>query len=365
MTITLHHGSDGVEVVQTQEQASELSIPPLLILDRVEQYFDAHNLGEGPISWKRIGEGQSNVTFLLERGGERFVLRRGPRPPLPKSTHDMLREARIQQLIAPEGVPVPKIHVVCEDDSLLGVPFYVMEFLEGEVITDELPEQFSNEDSKNALSKQLVDALLQVHSVDITKPGVVDLGRPDGYLERQVKRFASLWEVNSKREMPQVAQIAARLEERLPASQKHSLVHGDFRIGNLMFASQPPLQLKAIFDWEMATLGDPLADLGYMVATYATTDSNPTVMELTSVTREPGFWSRDDLVTYYSEQSGLDVSMLPWYAALALWKSAIFCEAMYTRWLEGQRPGDDEFGPALEAGVPELLTQAQNYLREL
>lgn len=365
MITTLQHGSDGIEVVQTQDQAADLSIPPLLILDEVERYFDSHGLGEGPISWKRIGEGQSNVTFLLERGGERFVLRRGPRPPLPKSTHDMLREARIQQLIRPEGVPVPQIHLVCEDTSLLGVPFYVMEFLEGEVITDALPEQFSTRENKSSLSKQLVDALLQVHSVDITKPGITDLGRPDGYLERQVKRFASLWDINSKREMPQVAQLAEELGARLPVSQKHSLVHGDFRIGNLMFAREAPLELKAIFDWEMATLGDPLADLGYMVATYATADSNPTVMELTSVTREPGFWSREELVDYYSEQSGLDVSMLPWYASMALWKSAIFCEAMYTRWLEGERPGDDEFGPALEAGVPELLNQASNYLREL
>lgn len=365
MTITLHHGSDGAEVVQTVEEAEKLSISPLLVLDTIERYFDSHDLGEGPITWKRIGEGQSNVTFLLERSGERYVLRRGPRPPLPRSTHDMLREAKIQQLIRPEGVPVPKIHAVCEDEALLGVPFYVMEFLEGEVITDALPEQFSNHESKQALGKQLVDTLLQVHSIDITKPGIAELGRPHGYLERQVNRFASLWDVNSKRKMPQVAQIAEQLGEHLPMSQKYSLVHGDFRIGNLMFGSQLPLHLRAIFDWEMATLGDPLADLGYMVATYATTDSNPTVMELTSVTRAPGFWNRDDLVTYYAERSGLDVSILPWYAALALWKSAIFCEAMYTRWLDGERPGDDEFGPALEAGVPELLAQANNYLNEL
>lgn len=365
MTITLQHGSDGLEVVQTQNDASELTISPLLVLDTIERYFDAHNLGEGPISWRRIGEGQSNVTFLLERSGKRYVLRRGPRPPLPRSTHDMLREAKIQQLIRPEGVPVPKIHAVCEDEAFLGVPFYVMEYLEGEVITDALPEQFSDPESKQALGKQLVDTLLQIHSVDITKPGIAELGRPNGYLERQVKRFASLWDVNSKREMPQVAQIAEQLEKYLPSSQKYSLVHGDFRIGNLMFANEPPLQMKTIFDWEMATLGDPLADLGYMVATYATGDSNPTVMELTSVTRGPGFWNRDDLVTYYAERSGLDVSMLPWYAALALWKSAIFCEAMYTRWRDGERPGDDEFGPALETGVPELLSQANNYLNEL
>lgn len=365
MTTTLHHAPDGVEVVRTVTEATRLDIEPLLVLDVIEEYFDAHNLGQGPISWKRIGEGQSNVTFLLERGTKQFVLRRGPRPPLPKSTHDMLREARIQQLIYHEGVPVPKIHAVCEDASLLGVPFYVMEFLDGEVITDTLPNTLTGPETKQALSKHLVDTLLQVHSVAITKPGIAELGRPHGYLERQVKRFGALWDVNSKRDMPQVARIGQQLEKTLPTTQRHALVHGDFRIGNLMFASIPPLKLKAIFDWEMATLGDPLADLGYMVATYATENSDPTVMELTSVTRQPGFWNRKDLVDYYAKQSGLDVSALPWYAALALWKSAIFCEAMYTRWLDGERPEDDEFGPALEAGVPELLDQAANYLMEL
>lgn len=364
MSTTLQQKPDGVEVVETAAEAAAMEIQPLLVVDTITRFLDEYGLGTGPVSWKRIGEGQSNVTYLLQRGNEQYVLRRGPRPPLPKSTHDMLREARIQQLIRPEGVSVPQIHAVCEDESLLGVPFYVMEFLTGEVITDTIPEQLASPETKQDLGKQLVDTLLTVHSVDITKPGLNKLGRPDGYLDRQVNRFASLWDVNSKRKMPQVDQIADLLAENIPTTQKHSLVHGDFRIGNLMFATTPPLQLKAIFDWEMATLGDPLADLGYMVATYATAESNPSIMELTTVTRHPGFWDRDDLVKYYAERSGLDVSALPWYAALALWKSAIFCEAMYTRWLDGQRP-DDNFGPSLEAGIPELLSQALDYLDEV
>jgi aminoglycoside phosphotransferase (APT) family kinase protein len=356
---------DGIEVIESETPTLKSELQPLLIVDKVTDFLDQHGLGNGPLAWKRIGDGQSNVTYLLQRGDARFVLRRGPRPPLPKSTHDMLREAKIQTLIQPHGVPVPNILAVCEDESLLGVPFYVMDYLDGEVITDELPPALRTVPEKNALGRKLVDTLLKLHSVDITEPNISELGRPDGYLERQVRRFGALWNLNSKRDIPEVAHIGKLLAEKLPISQKHALVHGDYRIGNLMFSKEAPLSVRAVLDWEMATLGDPLADLGYMVATYATPDSEPNIMELTTVTREAGFWAREDLVEYYAKQSGLDVSNLPWYAALALWKSAIFCEAIYTRWQAGERPDDDGFGPSLETGVPQLLGQAMQYLQEI
>jgi len=365
MATALQQIPDGIEVVETSNQATLNHIPPLLIIDNVIAFLDSHGLGSGPLSWKRIGEGQSNVTYLLERDGERFVLRRGPRPPLPKSTHDMLREAKIQQLVGPQGVPVPEILAVCSDESVLGVPFYVMNYLEGEVITDDFSGQLASAQNKRDLGRVLVDTLLLLHDVDTTKPGISELGRPVGYLERQVQRFGALWDVNSKRNIPEVAHIAEVLGRNVPEIQKHCLVHGDFRIGNLMFAPDSPLTVEAVLDWEMATLGDPLADLGYMVATYATADSRPNIMELTTVTRQPGFWGRDDLVNYYAEHSGLDTSALPWYAALALWKSAIFCEAIYSRWLDGERPDDESFGTMLENGVPELLDQAMGYLDDI
>jgi len=365
MTTSLHEIPDGTEVVETSGQATLNRTPPLLIIDNVIEFLDRHGLGSGPLSWKRIGEGQSNVTYLLERDGERFVLRRGPRPPLPKSTHDMLREAKIQQLVGPQGVPVPEILAVSSDESLLGVPFYVMSYLEGEVITDNFPEQLASTQDKSELGRVLVDTLLGLHDVDTTKPGLSELGRPVGYLERQIRRFGTLWDVNSKRNIPEVAHIGEVLGRNIPETQKHCLVHGDFRIGNLMFAPDSPLNVEAVLDWEMATLGDPLADLGYMVATYATADSSPNIMELTTVTRQPGFWGRDDLVNYYAKHSELDISDLPWYAALALWKSAIFCEAIYSRWLDGERPDDESFGASLESGVPELLAQAMDYLYDI
>lgn len=352
---------DGIEVVASRADALALALPPFLVLDAVEAFLDAHGLGAGPIAWSRIGNGQSNLTFALQRGDDTFVLRRGPRPPHPKSTHDMMREARIQQLVAKAGVPVPRILAACDDDSVLGVPFYVMEFLEGEVITTDVPPAFDRDPDRAAISLAAVDALLAIHRIDVTSGELARLGRPDGYLRRQVNLFTGLWAENTTRHLPEVALVSAWLSDNLPESQAAAIVHGDFRIGNLMFAPPRPVSVSAVLDWEMATIGDPLADLGYFTATYSVPGSTPSPMDLTPVTRERGFLSREQLVERYRESNPLDLSALGWYQALALWKAAIFCEAMYTRWLKGERPDDTTFAPTLEDGVPVLLSGAMGF----
>ncbi|MGK3707753.1 phosphotransferase family protein [Arthrobacter sp. IK3] len=354
--------ADGTEVVSTGSEAAALERPPLLVLDAVTGFLDAHGLGSGDLAWERIGDGQSNITYRIIRGGESFVLRRGPRPPLPRSTHDMVREARVQQLLGAEGIPVPQILAVCSDETLLGVPFYVMSYLDGHVITGSAPEHLDTPEQRGDISRAVVETLARLHSVDVTGPELSRLGRAEGYLERQVRRFAGLWEANTLRDVPLVAHLAQELGASVPASQRASVVHGDYRLGNLMFGRQQPATVTGILDWEMATLGDPLADLGYLAATYSEPGAESTVMDLTSVTKQPGYWSRDQLVAGYADRTGLDVSALPWYQALALWKSAIFCEAIYTRYLKGERPGDT-FGPTLEEGVPLLLESAAETLR--
>lgn len=338
---------------------------PLLILDRLEAFLDAEGIGTGPLGWSRIGEGQSNVTYRISRGDKDLVLRRGPRPPLPPSTHDMVREARIQRLLMNEGFPVPNIVASSTDESILGVPFYVMDFLEGEVITGSSPRHLVTPESKRLTSERTVDTLVQLHSLDVSAGPLSTLGRPDGYLKRQVERFSSLWDVNTLRSLPRVAALGSWLESNLPDTQRHSLIHGDYRMGNLMFTDSPAPSVLAVLDWEMATLGDPLADLGYLLATYAEPGEGPTVMELTSVTREPGYFARTDIIKRYQERMSLDLSALPWYQALALWKSSIFCEAIYTRWLKGERPEDKTFAATLEKGVPELLAKAQSFATQL
>ncbi|WP_254878858.1 phosphotransferase family protein [Streptomyces sp. NA04227] len=356
---------DGVEVVADREGARQLESPPLLVVDAVTGFLDAHGIGRGPLAWQRIGDGHSNITYLIERGGELAVLRRGPRPPLPKSTHDMVREARIQKILHRHGVPVPEILAVCEDDSVLGVPFYVMAHLDGTVITETIPAHLSSLEHRRATSAAVVDALLALHRIDVTEGELASLGSPDGYLRRQVDRFRGLWEVNASRELPAVERIADWLGRNLPTSQAASVVHGDYRMGNLMFAprstDRSPAAIVAILDWEMATLGDPLADLGYLTATYSEEGAPATPLELTPVTRAAGYLTRLQLAERYRSGTDLDLTPLPWYQTLALWKAAIFCEAIHTRWRRGERPDDTVFGPSLEAGVPQLLERAAQY----
>jgi aminoglycoside phosphotransferase (APT) family kinase protein len=352
---------DGIEVVATHAEAEKLSSPPLLIVDAVAEFLDSRGLGSGPLSWARIGEGQSNVTYQIRRASEVFVLRRGPRPPLPKSTHDMIREARIQQLVRRQGVPVPEILAICEDEFVIGVPFYIMTFIDGTIITESIPASLGSVEQREATSVAALDTMVRLHQVDVSAGELAAFGRPEGYLRRQVERFSALWEVNTTRNLPDVARIGAWLESNIPDSQAAAVIHGDFRTGNLMFAPESPARVLAILDWEMATVGDPLADLGYLTATYAESGSVPTPLELTTVTREPGYLNREQLISRYRERMNLELDALPWYQTLALWKASIFCEAIYTRWLNGERPHDTGFGPSLEAGVPQLLEGAREF----
>lgn len=268
----------------------------------------------------------------------------------------MVREARVQRLVAGAGIPVPEILAVCEDPAVLGVPFYVMGHLAGVVVTDTAPAWLTGA-AKRDLAFAAVDALADLHAVDVSAGELATLGRPDGYLRRQVDRFASLWETNSRRTIGVVAELTDWLRATMPAQQRRAVVHGDYRIGNLMYAPEAPARVVAILDWEMVTLGDPLADLGYFTATYARPGVAPTPLELTTVTREPGYPEVDEPVARYAARHRVDLASLPWYETLALWKAAVFCEAIYTRWLDGQRPGDT-FDPTLEAGVPRLIEAA-------
>ncbi|MFC9270770.1 phosphotransferase family protein [Streptomyces zhihengii] len=352
---------DGAEVVASRQEARRLTAPPLLVVDAVTDFLDAHGIGRGPLAWRRIGDGHSNVTYLVRRGGESVVLRRGPRPPLPRSTHDMVREARIQRILGGHGIPVPEIVAVCEDASVLGVPFYLMRRLDGTVVTDTVPAHLAPAAQRRAAGEAVVDALVALHGIDVTRGELASLGSPGGYLRRQVDRFRGLWEVNTTRALPAVERIADWLARNLPPSQAASVVHGDFRMGNLMFAPRAPARILAILDWEMATLGDPLADLGYLTATWSEAGAVATPLELTPVTREPGHLTRRELAERYRSRTGLDLTPLPWYQTLALWKAAVFCEAIRTRWLRGERPGDTVFGPSLEAGVPRLLEAAAGH----
>ena len=235
----------GADIVGTMAGAPWDARPPLLVLDRLEAFLDAEGLGEGALHAERIGDGGgSNFSFLLERGGERLVLRRPPRPPLPPSAHDMVREARLQLALAPQGIRLPPILAVCEDESVLGVPFYVMRFLDGHVVTGTLPPGLDEPAARRRLGEELVDALVEIHAADVREPALAAFARPGSYLERQVRRFTQLWEINATRTLPVVTEVGRRLAETLPEPLRDTVVHGDYRLGNLMVERERPWQVR-------------------------------------------------------------------------------------------------------------------------
>jgi aminoglycoside phosphotransferase (APT) family kinase protein len=331
---------------------------PLLVLDAVEGFLDTHGLGQGAVTATRIGDGNSNVTYLLERGGRRFVLRRPPRPPYPASAHDVVREAALQQALATQGVRVPTILAVADDDSLLGVPFYISEYLDGHVMTDELrPPLEHDQTARGHAMDDVVRALAEIHAVDVTAPAVAAFARPGSYVERQIRRFRGLWEANAIREIPQLDELGGWLERTAPPAGEQTVIHADYRVGNIMLSTDGPARVLAVLDWEMGAIGDPRADLGYLIATYSHPGSLGTPLELTPVTADAGFPPPEQLVDRYAELTGRDVGGLAWFQAFGLWKGAIFCEAIYARHLRGELEGN-RFAASLETGVPELARAA-------
>jgi aminoglycoside phosphotransferase (APT) family kinase protein len=348
------------DIVVTAADSEGDAKPPLLVLDRVQAFFDEHGLGAGEIRAHRIGEGGgSNFTFLLQRESSWFVLRRPPRPPLPPSAHDVVREARLQLAMRDAGFTrLPTIVAVCEDESLLGVPFYVMEYLDGFVPTDELPPGLEDEPSRRTLGNDLVDALVEIHSAEVTTPGLAAFSRPGSYNERQVRRFAQLWDVNKTRELPRVPEVGAWLGDNVPEPLPPTVVHGDYRLGNTMVARDDPTRILAVLDWEMGAIGDPRADVGYLLATYSEPGGPPNPLGTSPVTAFAGFPSRAELVERYVARSGRDVEPLPWFESLALWKAAVFCEAIYGRFVRGELGAEDTRAARFEEGVPYLADAA-------
>ena len=345
------------DIVATHAEAERNERVPLLVLEPLAAFLDEHGLGSGPITAEPVGDGHSNVTYLVRREGREVVVRRPPRPPLPPSAHDVVREARLLRAIQGTTARVPEVLAVCDDEAVIGAPFYVMERIRGEVITKEVPAALDTPAERRRIGEQLIDALVEIHGVD-WEACLEGFGRPTGYLERQVKRFAGLWEHSRTREVEAVERVGAWLAEHIPESGPATIVHGDFRLGNTMFAAGAPARLCAVFDWEMATIGDPLADIGYMCATWSEAGDPPVGrFELGRVTRAEGFPTRAELIARYEERSGREVRDLPWYTTLALWKSVVFMEGNYRRAIEGRT--DDPYLKSFGEGVTELAARAE------
>jgi len=351
------HAIAADDIVRTHEEAAANERPPLLVLDPLLAFLDGHGIGEGEPEIEPIGDGHSNATYAVRRGGAEFVLRRPPRPPIPPSANDMLREARV--LRALEGrARTPRVLAVCDDEAVIGAPFYLMDKVDGLVVTTEVPPELDSAGDRRRMGEELVDALVEIHAIDWRAAGLEGFGKPDGYLERQLRRFLGLWEHNRTREIPAVESVAQWLKANLPQSPPATIVHGDYRLGNTMMAAQSPARVVAVLDWEMSTIGDPLADLGYLCTLWVDHDDPPLGMfELSGVTREKGFPVRAELVARYEERSGRSMTDIRWYQTLALWKSIVFMEGNYRRAISGMT--DDPYLKAFGDGVIQLADRAE------
>ena len=347
------------DVVRTHAEAARNAREPLLVLEPLAGFLSANGLdAPDDLSASPIGEGHSNVTFGLSTG---VIVRRPPRGPLPPSAHDVLREARLLRALERTPVRVPSVLAVCDDPGVIGAPFYVMERVSGEVITDSVPAPLDDPAGRGRIADQLIDALVELHGVDWTSADLEGFGKPTGYLERQLRRFGGLWEHNKTRELPEVEELGRWLAANLPVSPPATIVHGDYRLGNTMFACEAPAQLVAIFDWEMATIGDPLADVGYMVMHWTEADDPPAKFNLHNVTRLEGFPTREQLVARYEERSGRSMQALDWYVTLALWKAVVFMEGNYKRSVAGST--DDPYLKSFGEGVIEIAQRALDVSR--
>ena len=345
------------DVVATPAQAATLQREPLVVLEPLQRFLKAAGLAAGPISVRRIGDGHSNITYAIDGGAKQWVLRRPPRGPLPPSAHDVLREARLLDALSGASVRVPEVVAVCDDPQVIGAPFYVMPFIAGDVLTSQLPPAYLQSEHPKQIAAQLVEALVELHAVDTASRARSGLGHGEQYLERQLRRFRGLLERNATRPLPELAQVGDWLDANRPPSSAVTMVHGDYRLGNTIFTAHPRPRLVAILDWEMATLGDPLADIGYMTAMWAEADDpEDPMLALSRVTRLPGFPSRKWLAERYARDVGVDRLQLGWYQTLAMWKSAIFLESSYKRFRDGST--DDRYFAGLREGVPALARRA-------
>jgi aminoglycoside phosphotransferase (APT) family kinase protein len=320
----------------------------------------ADGAGDGPIEIERHLAGHSNETFFVRLDGRLYVLRRPPRGAFLPTAHDVGREYRILSALAETSVRAPRPFLMCDDASVIGAPFYLMERVEGAVIRNALPDAFEEDvGCRQGIGEELVDALVELHAVDWRAVGLDGFGKPSGYLERQLKRWTGQLALTEPltRPLDDLHRVGRWLEEHIPAGGEVTVVHGDYKLDNVAYRHDPPARLVAILDWEMSTLGDPLADVGWMLSFWRdATDPRASILDDQTVTMLPGFQSREDLSARYEARSGRRTGDLAFYMALAVWKLAILLEGSYARHLAGVT--DDPFFDGLEAGVPALAGMA-------
>jgi aminoglycoside phosphotransferase (APT) family kinase protein len=318
----------------------------------VEAWFAENVSGaEPPLSFERISGGHSNLTYgVSDARGRRWALRR---PPLGKrlgSAHDMGREHRVVSALAETPVPVAPVAGFCADESVNEAPFYVMEFVEGPILRGLAEaEIFPEHGDRQAIGERVADTLVDIHAVDPDAVGLGELGRREDYVARQLHRWQGQWEKSKTRELPLVDEVHERLAARIPEQGPATIVHGDYRLDNMILTSGG--EVAAVVDWELCTLGDPLADVGLLMVYWPDSGEEATSLGQPA-NLAPGFPGRDELKRRYAERSGRDLSQLDFFVALGYWKLAIILEGVYARYAAGQYgkvdPGIRHFAKVVE-----------------
>jgi aminoglycoside phosphotransferase (APT) family kinase protein len=307
----------------------------------VEGWFESNVPDvELPLSFERISGGRSNMTFAVrDEAGHAWALRR---PPLGKrlgSAHDMGREFYVISALQGTAVPVAPVVGLCEDEEVNGAPFYVMGFVEGPVLRSAEDATAFSEEERDAIGERVVDTLVAIHEVDPDEVGLGELGRKEAYVERQLRRWQGQWEKSKTRELSVVDSVHDRLAARVPEQGPATIVHGDYRLDNMILS--PSGEVAAVVDWELCTLGDPLADVGLLLV-YWSQEGDEFMPLFAPATIAPGFPKRDAVLERYAERSGRDLSEIDFFVALGYWKLAIILEGVYARYASGQYGKTDE-----------------------
>ncbi len=325
---------------------------------KVSRWLADHVAGaRAPFSFQLIAGGRSNLTFLVtDDNGIRYVLRRPPLGHVLATAHDMAREHRIISAVGQTNVPVPTTLGLCTDESVNGAPFYVMNFVDGVVLDNAEKAELLDKSLRRSASFNLIDVLCELHDVDIDAVGLGNLAKREGYIERQIKRWSTQWENSKTRELPEIDEVVRLLSTKVPRQQDVSIAHGDFRFGNVL-TDVTNGRIAAVLDWELCTLGDPLADLGYIGVYWS--DGPASALRANDPTPAGGFTTYDELVERYATKTGRDVSGVDYYVAFSCWRLAVISEGVYARYLHGAMGNQEGIDmTVMKAGVDALTIRA-------
>jgi aminoglycoside phosphotransferase (APT) family kinase protein len=334
---------------------------------RVTEWFVAHIGGvKPPLEFELIAGGHSNLTYkLVDAGGRLYVLRRPPLGAVLATAHDMAREHRIISAIGKTEVPVPPALGLCEDEEVNGAPFYVMEYVEGHVLVDGAStEKLFGEDERYRIGCSVIQVLADLHRLDPDEIGLGDLGRREAYLARQLKRWRTQWEKTKTRELPAMEEVHEALEAQMPEQLGASVVHGDYRLGNMLVGRDA--RVAAVLDWELCTLGDPMADVGYVMNNWAQPDEGSATMRGAALapTMAGGFPDREAFLERYVELTGREVGRVDYYRAFQYWRLAAIVEGVLARYLKGVM-GSNADTEAFRWQVDSLAEEALALVRRL